>query len=138
MTENHRKGNIALLKAQTRAVEKGFTVSLPIGDHCRYDMIVDDGQNLLRAQVKYAGSVSNGAVLIELRKTNAHTAAKKKKPQVYSPDEIDLLLVYLPVTDQVYAFSSDQIGGKTGFNLRLEKPKNGQSAGVVMAENHIW
>jgi hypothetical protein len=49
-----QKGELALLHVLQRAVENGWIVSRPTRD-CRYDLVLDDGDRLYRAQVKYAG-----------------------------------------------------------------------------------
>ena len=84
----HTKGQLAELKVQQRAVEKGYLVSKPIYDGGRYDLIIDDGQKLWRVQVKYAdGGASHceGAVTVGLEKR------RKDGNLLYTSDEIDML-----------------------------------------------
>ena len=57
MHSAHQKGEIAQLKVQLRAAEKGVTLSKPLIDS-RYDFIRDDGRKQERAQVKYASGKS--------------------------------------------------------------------------------
>src|SRR5207302_10256401 len=49
-----QKVELALLRVLQRSVEKGWIASRPTRD-CRYDLVLDDGERLLRVQVKYAG-----------------------------------------------------------------------------------
>ena len=46
------RGNVSELKVATAYVEAGFAVSMPIGEGTPYDLIVDTGERLLKAQVK--------------------------------------------------------------------------------------
>lgn len=71
LNDNAIKGAIAFSKAEIRALSKGYIVSKPSTDCCRYDMIIDDGVDLIRIQVKYAGgknSNSTGNTVVNLRK----------------------------------------------------------------------
>ena len=47
------KSEIAVLKLELRANQKGYFVSLPKNQSSRYDLIIDDGKKLYRTQVKY-------------------------------------------------------------------------------------
>lgn len=47
-----QKGELALLKVLVRANELGWVASRPTRD-CRYDLVLDDGKQLHRVQVKY-------------------------------------------------------------------------------------
>lgn len=46
------QGDIGEAKAIYEFIKRGFVVSKPINDKARYDLIVDDGSNILRVQVK--------------------------------------------------------------------------------------
>ena len=48
-----QKAEIAMAKVRLRAAEKGIAISVPTSDSVRYDLIVDEGARLYRAQVKY-------------------------------------------------------------------------------------
>ena len=131
----HTKGQLAELKVQQRAVEKCYLVSKPIYDGGRYDLIIDDGQKLWRVQVKYAdGGASHceGAVTVGLEKR------RKDGNLLYTSDEIDLLLVYLPKKELVLSFPAEKFHQKTGIQIRLELPKNHQKNGVNFYQDFIW
>ena len=49
---NKEKGNSGLVSAIAYYGLKGFTVSLPLNDTQDYDLIVDNGEKLLKVQVK--------------------------------------------------------------------------------------
>jgi hypothetical protein len=124
------KGGIAELRAQLRAAEKGMVVSVPTTP-CRYDLILDDGAKLIRAQVKYAEaepSNCNGSVQVDLR----------RRGEVYATDEVDLLLVYIPQVDKVLAFEPSVFCNRSMLVIRFEPPKNMQKKGVVLYSDFIW
>src|SRR5438067_4874099 len=103
----NRLGQIALLKVELRALEKGIVVSKPTIE-CRCDLVLDDGERLHRAQLKYAGSTGwtghGGVVPVGLRKWR--NLGRRVLP-FYRAHEIDLLLVYVRKIDQVLCFGPD-------------------------------
>jgi len=124
------KGILAVLKVQQRAVEKGQLVSVPINP-CRYDLVLDDGAKLTRAQVKYgniASPHSTGAVRVTLQRHG----------KTYSAREIDVLLVYLPSVDKVCWFTSETFEGRNELYIRTEATKNNQKKKCLLAEDHFW
>lgn len=59
---------IAELRVAIRAIGKGMLVSRPLGDSCRYDLVLDDGDRLWRIQVKQSEfEVKPGVYQVNLR-----------------------------------------------------------------------
>lgn len=136
--DSKQKAQTALLKVQIRAVERGCMTSVPSSDDCRYDLILDEGGVLRRAQVKWGGmecSHAAGAVQVDLRKDDGK---KGQKRRLYSADEIDVVLIYIPQVDRVVAFNSEHFAGKTALIVRLEPPKNGQHKKLRMLQDFLW
>ena len=137
MNEKMMKAQVAMLKVQERALEKGMVISLPTVEGMRYDCIVDDGSKLLKAQVKYAGgstpSRGGGAVHVSLSKAKGRGLNRP-----YSSDEIDLILVYVACRGQVCAFPPEDFEGKENLNIRHSPAKNGQIKGCVMVDDRVW
>jgi hypothetical protein len=134
MTSNI-KGQLAISKAELRAIELGYLPSRPVFD-ARYDLIIDDYKSLYRIQVKYADgkpSQSNGAVVVKLAYEN-----RKKEVYTYQQEEVDGLLVYIPKVDKLCFFQHKVFVGKRNLCIRLEKPKNNQKKGIVFAEDYYW
>jgi hypothetical protein len=135
MTDKHKKGEIGCLKVQLKAIEKGYLLSKPVSEHCRYDYILDDGQKLSKVQVKYASGQNKkttGSVTIELRKTHKNSVLK------YSKNEIDLILVYIPQVDKIICLSPNEFDGKANFAIRFEYPKNNQVGSVNLLQDFLW
>jgi PD-(D/E)XK endonuclease len=131
MLTSEQKGELAQLKVQLRAVEKGCVVSRPTVQ-CRYDMIIDDGKRLLRAQVKYGDRStqrSQGAVRVDLR---------KRHKSFYDDREIDVLFVYLPKIDRVLAFMAENFSGCKELCVRFTHPNNNQRKKIRLADDFVW
>lgn len=133
-----QKAEIAMAKVRLRAAEKGIAVSVPTSDSVRYDLVIDDRGKLLRAQVKYCSrqsSTTTGAVALEL--TSYHRSGKLSFAG-YTASEVDIILVYIPRTDQVLCFGPQVFAGRKEIQIRLEPTKNGQAKGCLFASDYIW
>jgi hypothetical protein len=133
MHSTFEKGEIAMLKVQLRALEKGVVVSKPTVES-RYDLILDFNGKLFRAQVKYAGDELGGAVQLDLRKETRNNGKKK----VYLATEIDAVLVYIPQIDAVLWLPPDKFHGKQSINIRFNPCKNHQKSGISLANDLRW
>ncbi len=131
----HQKGEIAQLKVQLRAAEKGVILSKPLID-TRYDFVLDDGQKLERVQVKYASGKapqSTGSVKINLKSWEGRKLRRR-----YCADEADALLVYIPQLDEILRFDANFFCERASFTVRVEPAKNGQAKGVLNAKDFSW
>lgn len=120
-----------------RANELGYIVSKPTTDCCRYDMIIDTGNDLKRVQVKYCdgkSSSSTGVAVLSLRKYYINGKVKDS----YNVNEIEALIVFVKPVNKLCYFPSGLIDGKKTLNIRYEKSKNGQTANVFFYEDYIW
>ncbi len=132
------KGEYALLKVKQLALERNILLSEPTMANCRYDLVVDCGDRLVRAQVKWADGISAsavGCVQLNLRKI---TRGNKRGKQYYTADEVDVLLVYVPKIDKVLWLEASYFHGKQGLSLRIEPSKNNQTKGCLMVDSFIW
>jgi len=133
----HQKGEIAFLRCALRAAEKGMVLSRPTTE-ARYDAILDDGKELLRVQVKYGDGRSfstDGAIKVDLRRKSQ---SKSAKTRIYTKDEVDAVLAYIPRIDEVVYFPPKVFSGKPVLQVRVETPKNGQKKGVMFAKDYVW
>ena len=55
MRLTQRKGDIATARAIFTFTSMGFDVSIPMTESAPYDLIVDDGERIVRVQCKYMG-----------------------------------------------------------------------------------
>lgn len=134
------KGLEAQLKAELRANELGYIVSKPTTECCRYDMILDDGTELKRVQIKYCdceNSSSNntsGSVRLSLRKFSANGNVRP----YYTSKDVDAIIVYVKPIDKLCYFPIETISGKKYINLRFEPSKNNQKTNIWNCFNYIW
>ena len=134
MWHTYQKGEVAHLRVQLRAAEKGIVVSRPIIE-CRYDLVLDVGGRLYRAQVKYADWRSEtGGVYLDLRKQTRNVGPRRP----YLVNEIDVLLVYLPKVDAVLWLDAQVWAGKDSLTFRISPTKNKQRAHVRDYKDFIW
>jgi hypothetical protein len=131
-------GQIAVMKVEIRAAEKGVVTSRP-NLQCRYDLIVDEAGILSRAQVKYAGGQPwagrSGVVSVGLRKWR--NGGRKILP-CYKATEIDLLFVYVEKIDQILRFGPEMFHGRRELQIRIAPAKNNQRKGCIMASEYVW
>jgi hypothetical protein len=131
-------GEFAIVKVILRAIEKGVIPSRPMVE-CRYDLILDDGFKRHRVQVKHAGGKApkqaSGVIPVGLKKWRTDG-----RPPIwhYSAEEIDVLVVYVRVTDQILWFGPEVFAGRTMLHIRLDPARNGQEKGCLMAADYVW
>ncbi len=129
------KGQLAVSKAEIRAFELGYVPSRPLYDS-RYDLIIDNKKSLLRIQVKYGNgksSNSQGAIVVKLDYEN-----RTKSHFEYKNNEVDALVVYIPMLDKLCYFPLKIFEGKRKLTIRIEKPKINQVKRIIFAKDYIW
>ncbi len=124
-------GNVSEAKILAALVEAGYIVSKPFGDGCKYDYVIDDGNELQRVQCK-TGKLKNSCVVF-----NAYSVAGNSngKPQSYE-NLADLFAVYCPDNQQVYLMSVSQVG-TSKISLRVEETLNNQQRRVRWASEDL-
>jgi hypothetical protein len=119
----NEKGELAFLKVQMRAIEKGMILSKPIREGTRYDVILDDGKTLKKVQIKYGdGKVGYTDTSVSI-KLASNTRGDKWQEKPYTKDEIDMVLAYLPSVDYVCAFGPDVFDGKPRLYVQVKQAK---------------
>lgn len=110
-------------------VRNDYRVSIPFGVNHRYDLIVDTGERLLRAQCKTA-RLEDGKLIFNATSGNGRLARRK-----YT-NEIEIFLVYSPDLDTVYWLPIEEVSA-TSPHLRVDPPRNNQLKGVRWAHNYL-
>ncbi|MBT8093944.1 MAG: hypothetical protein KJP08_03970 [Gammaproteobacteria bacterium] len=123
------KGDLGVLKAQIDLFEQGFTIFVPLTEHCPFDLVAYKEGRFSRVQVKYRAVDQFGKVDVKFStswadRNGTHTSRIDK-------DEVDLYCVYCPDTDECYYLRPCEYG--SNVSLRVETPKNGQTKGVNFA-----
>jgi hypothetical protein len=134
----NRLGQIAILKAEQRALELGMVVSKPTIE-CRYDLVLDDGKSLFRVQAKYAGGKPwkgrAGVIAVGLRKWRG---GGRKCIPCYTSSEIDAVLVYVVTLDRMLWFPPALFSGRRELQIRIAPAGNNQRKGCLFAADYYW
>ena len=107
MNETKQKGLLTELRCQTFFTELGYNVLIPLGEDCRYDMIVDIDNHLIRVQVKTSHLKDNEkGIEFSTRSTrvNSNNVISKK----YTKDEIDYFATWWE--NKVYLIPVEECG----------------------------
>lgn len=134
MHDPYVKGETAQLMVQLRAIQKGFVVSKPTVE-ARYDLIIDTGTTLERAQIKYADCWTKyGSLELDLRKETRNNGKKK----VYASDEVDVLYIYVPRYHRILRIDGELFHNKKSIFIRLLKITPAQMKGSLLMDDVTW
>jgi len=121
-----RKGELSELAFLYKAASLGFGVAKPYGDSERFDFILSSRHRLWRVQVK--SSYTAGKRGYAIRACGTWHGGQ----EMYTPDEIDLLVVYLVPEDTWYVIPIEAIGK----NYSLYFHSNGSQRGTHPYEKY--
>ena len=112
--------------------ESGYQVATPFGENTRYDLILDDGERLLRVQCK-TGRMRLGAVEFATASSYAHHPNEKPTQRHYQ-GQVDHFAVYCRETGGVYLVPIDVLPLDRAY-LRVTAPRNGQRKHIRYAKD---
>jgi hypothetical protein len=127
-------GDRSMLAVMLAFRESGYAMYVPFGENTRVDLIVDDGDRLLRVQCK-TGRLRQGAVRFKVCSTYAHHANRRQPTRDYI-GEIDCFAVFCPDTGGVYLVPIEHLSVNTGAALRVSAPRNNQSVRIRFAADY--
>lgn len=109
-------------------LKKGWAVSIPFGNNQRYDMIVDTGTALIRAQCK-TGRPVNGSLVFSV-------ASRNRRGERFSyHGQIEAFLIFDPNSVKVYLFPLE-LAGSNEVRLRTEPAKGGPKSVIHWANDY--
>lgn len=127
-------GNVSEFYACAAFAAVGYLVSKPLGDGYPYDMIADNGERLLRVQVK-TGRLKNGVIICPMRSNNGRFYRKSQPKGVhFYHGKADLFAIYCPEMGKVYVFEPHQWSATP--LLRVHPPLNNQTKGIRLASDY--
>jgi hypothetical protein len=111
-------------------VRHGYLVSIPFGENHRYDVVADDGERLLRIQVK-TGRLRGGIINYACSSTHRH---RRSGPSANRPyfGQIEFLAVYCPGNGKVYLVPESELVA-TRAHLRVAPCLNQQVRNIRWA-----
>lgn len=95
------KGNLTEVKILAILIELGYNVSIPWGENCSYDLILDKGGSLYRVQCK-TGRYKNGSIRFNVGRTYYNAKFGKCVRTTYDKDSIDFFAVYCHELNTAY------------------------------------
>jgi hypothetical protein len=95
-------------------VKTGCTVSVPFGNGCAYDLVVDTGLHLYKVQVKTGWKRKGCLIYKGQRKVKDSTYNGTRS---YRADEVDFFAIYFPPTGSVYVVPSILMTGDSPLRL---------------------
>lgn len=130
------KGNLGEIAVAHEFIKWGCTVSFPFGDNARYDLIIDDGKNLKKVQVKYTDCKSeNNAWLCRCVSSKNHTTNKRLDDYT---NDVDIIAYYISEIDTCIMFTIKELGKRTSITVREIPTMNNQTKGVVFIKDHTF
>jgi prevent-host-death family protein len=130
---NGRKGAIAEARIAAEAVNLGFDVYRPVAEDGRYDLIVDVGHRLLRAQCKWA---TRKDAVVRVRMRTSRLTPHGYVRTTYDASEIDGVAAYCQDLERCFWLPIEEFTGRSDAHLRLSPPRNGQRGGLIWAEQY--
>ena len=127
-----QKGNITELECLLAFVKQGYKVSIPYGEDCRYDLVVNIKGHLYRIQCKTSKSLSNPEDGFKFKTKSVIITTHGAKESTYSEDEIDYFATMHE--GQCYLVPVGECGNEK--TLRFRYPANGQKKGISLAVNY--
>ncbi|MGW1001767.1 group I intron-associated PD-(D/E)XK endonuclease [Streptomyces sp. NPDC002520] len=123
------RGELTEAIVLAKLIEYGYSVSMPFGDNRRYDMIVDDGRQLHRVQVKTARNGRNAGT-IEFNTVSTHPLSGKKTRY---DGQIEAFIAYHPKSHAFFWVPVVDCQGNY-LAFRTAPAKNNQVYGTRLAE----
>lgn len=105
-------GDSVELLFAARCMERGYSVSKPLSDKERYDLILDCNGILKRVQIKSSCTITNGKFTFKLY---------SKATGGYSLDDCDLIVLHPRETDFFVFLTPELFLGKVRFSLAPTK-----------------
>lgn len=108
LNESKAKGLVTELQCQCFFTSLKYNISIPLGEDCKYDFILDIGNKLLRIQVKTCHQEENG---IEFSTKSTYLTSKGSISSSYMKDDIDFFATYY--NNNCYLIPVEQCGGSS-------------------------
>lgn len=122
------RGELTEVEVSYALHRAGYDVLIaPFSDNLRYDCVIDDGERLLRVQIKTA-RLEKGCLTFATASTDWYRHRRRSYH-----GEADVFAVYYPPADQVYLVPVDACP-RTAARLRVEPVRNGQSRRIRWAK----
>ena len=116
MNETKIKGLTTELQCQLFFTSLGYNISIPLGEDCKYDLIVDIENELYKIQVKTCHEEENG---IEFSTKSSYLTSKGTVSKGYSEKNIDFFATFYQ--NECYLIPVEQCGSSAKKLLFKQK-----------------
>ncbi|WP_247729705.1 group I intron-associated PD-(D/E)XK endonuclease [Halovivax limisalsi] len=99
MANSKDVGDETEAKVISAAISAGYSVSIPFGDNDKYDLVLDDGDELLRVQCKTAWENKSETIRFN---THSQTTKEGAYHEATYQDAIDAFLVRYPPDERFF------------------------------------
>lgn len=114
--DNKQKGNLAVASAIHHFVSEGYTVSIPLSDTARYDLVIEKDGAFRAVQCKYAGYEGNpGIFSVPLYVSGGNRSAGSHRIR-YQAGDFDLLFI-LCANGRAYAIPFEEVADQVTVNV---------------------
>lgn len=97
-------GQITELKCQLFLVEQGFNVLIPMGNHQKYDLVIEHNGKFTRIQVKHASSHDDGKSFIVKTRYDVRDISKSQRVRHESYTSADCDYIMTEFENHFYIF----------------------------------
>lgn len=112
--ERQSQGLAGQLAVMKKLVEKGYSIFIPAGDHCPFDLISYKNDKLTRISVKSTSSNRGGkSWVVDLRQ---QSGGRPKK--LFDKSTSDVVAVYITPEDRVKFFLTNEITNTTNISIQ--------------------
>ena len=130
-----QKGDLAELMVAADLRRRGYKISIPFGEDCDYDLVVERHGRLERVQVKHA--TSDGNVVIVRCVSQSLTKGRVKATKRYTAQTVDWIAVWDPTSATPYYVPSSVFDGLGQLRLRIKPARNNQSLRIRHAADFL-
>ena len=113
------KGNLTELQCLVAFAEQGLKVSIPYGENCRYDFILDIKGTLLKIQCKTSSLKEEGVYKFQTSSSRANTKGMTRIS--YEKEDVDYFCTF--INEKCYLIPFDETASREKV-LRFVPPKN--------------
>ena len=135
LNESKAKGLVTELQCQCFFTSLKYNISIPLGEDCKYDFILDIGNKLLRIQVKTSHWKDEEHSGFVFNCYSQHQTGNGNKRMKYTNKEIDFFMTEKDGQFYLYPAPEEGILEKT---LRILPTKSGQTANISWAKDYIF
>lgn len=131
MKNSKQLGSLTEIQCISEIIKCGYDVSIPWGDNCRYDFIIDVNHKLYKVQCKTSSLVEEG--VYKFACSSVRMNSRGYYTTHYTLDEVDFFSTM--INGQCYLIPLSESSTKEK-RLRFVPPKNNQTKGITFATDY--